>query len=245
MSRRQSPPVTSQHLTQMWSELNGRYFAGLLPPIDLVWSRRLTSSVGMFVNRRGPRPRLDRDGLRPPTRREIRLSLPLLHQVVQRSEYGKQEIVSTLAHEMIHQWQFDILKRRPNHGANFLRKMTEMNRDGALAIAIYHSLQREVLALARFAWRCRRCGRVYRRQRRTIQPRRHHCGICRGLLQELNPSHVNRHSAFVENKEQSSCAVATRQNGQLELAFSPSEGLVSSLSEVSTIISSLQLTNDL
>jgi hypothetical protein len=26
---------------------------------------------------------------------------------------------------------------------------------------------------------------VYRRQRRTIQPRRHHCGICRGTLQEL------------------------------------------------------------
>ena len=62
MSRRQSPPVTSQHLTQMWSELNGRYFAGLLPPIDLVWSRRLTSSVGMFVSRRGPRPRPDPDG---------------------------------------------------------------------------------------------------------------------------------------------------------------------------------------
>jgi hypothetical protein len=63
--------------------------------------------------------------------------------------------------------------------------MTEMNRDGALSITIYHSLQKEVLALTRFAWRCRQCGRVYRRQRRTIQPRRHHCGICRGLLQEL------------------------------------------------------------
>src|SRR5262245_43562420 len=129
MSLRRSLPVTPEHLTQMWSELNSRYFAGLLPPIDLVWSRRLTSSVGMFVSRRGPRPRLDRDGLRPPTKREIRLSLPLLQQVVQRSEYGKQELMSTLAHEMIHQWQFDILKRKPNHGASFLRKMTEMNRD--------------------------------------------------------------------------------------------------------------------
>jgi ABC-type ATPase with predicted acetyltransferase domain len=77
------------------------------------------------------------------------------------------------------------LKRRPNHGPDFLRKMNEMNRDGALAITIYHSLQKEVLALTQFAWRCRQCGRVYRRQRRTIQPRRHHCGICRGLLQEL------------------------------------------------------------
>jgi len=141
----------------------------------------------MFISRRGPRPRLSRDGLRPPAKREIRLSLPLLHQVVQRSAYGEQEILNTLAHEMIHQWQFDILKRRPNHGPDFLRKMTEMNRDGTLAITIYHSLQKEVLALARFSWRCRQCGKVYRRQRRTIEPRRHHCSICRGSLQELRP----------------------------------------------------------
>src|SRR2546423_14111485 len=98
MSRRQSPPVTSQHLTQMWSELNGRYFAGLLPPIDLVWSSRLTSSVGMFVSRRRPRPTLDRDGLRPPTKREIRLSLPLLHQVTPGSEHRARETRSMVVH---------------------------------------------------------------------------------------------------------------------------------------------------
>lgn len=185
MAPRLSPPVASQHLTQMWVELNNRYFAGLLPPINLVWSRRLTSSVGMFVSRRGPRPRLNQEGLRPPAKREIRLSLPLLHQVVQRSAYDEQEILNTLAHEMIHQWQFDILRRRPNHGPDFLRKMTEMNRNGTLAITVYHSLQKEVLTLARFSWRCIQCGRVYRRQRKTIEPRRHQCGVCRGSLQEL------------------------------------------------------------
>ena len=185
MSLAQSPPVTSQHLAQMWSGLNDRYFSGLLPTINLVWSRRLTSSVGMFVSHRGPRPRRNQEGARLPTKREIRLSLPLLQQAVQASEYGQQEIVNTLAHEMIHQWQYDTLKRRPNHGPDFLHKMTEMNRDGTLTIAIYHSLQKEVLTLTRFAWRCRQCGRVYRRQRRTIQPRRHHCGSCRGTLQEL------------------------------------------------------------
>jgi rRNA maturation endonuclease Nob1 len=63
--------------------------------------------------------------------------------------------------------------------------MIEMNRNGALAITIYHSLQKEVLTLSRFSWRCIQCGRVYRRQRRSIEPRRHHCGICRGALQEL------------------------------------------------------------
>ena len=176
---------TTEHLQAVWADLNGLFFDSRLPSIDITWSRRLTSSVGMFVSHRGPRPRLDRNGLRPSTKREIRLSLPLLQQAMQWSAYGEQEIVSTLAHEMIHQWQYDILRRRPNHGADFFRKMTEMNRDGALAITVYHSLQKEVLALTRFAWRCRQCGRVYRRQRRTIQPRRHHCGICRGALQEL------------------------------------------------------------
>jgi uncharacterized protein with PIN domain len=107
--------------------------------------------------------------------------------------------------------------------------MTEMNRDGALAITIYHSLQKEVLALAQFSWRCRQCGRVYRRQRRTIQPRRHHCGICRGSLQELSPSHAHRHASCAENKERSSSGPTTGCDGQLKLAFSPSKDLVSSV----------------
>ena len=41
--------------------LNKRFFDGLLPPIVIVWSRRLTSSVGMFVSRGGPRPRQSDD----------------------------------------------------------------------------------------------------------------------------------------------------------------------------------------
>ena len=212
------PPLSTERLQNVWRDLNGQYFGGDLPSIAIVWSRRLTSSVGMFVSRRGPRPRLDRDGLRPPTKREIRLSLPLLQQVVRRSEYGEQEIMSTLAHEMIHQWQYDILKRKPNHGATFLRKMTEMNRDGSLAITLYHSLQKEVLAFTRFAWRCRQCGRVYRRQRRTIQPRRHHCGICRGSLQELVGS-VSRISSHSERSFHATVPSSQHPLKPLQLSF--------------------------
>ncbi len=196
-----------------------RYFAGLLPPIDL----GLEPSADLLG-----RPVRESSRTAAPTgsgrsfarrlRREIRLSLPLLQQVAQRSEYGKQEIMSTLAHEMIHQWQYDILKRRPNHGPNFLRKMTEMNRDGTLAITIYHSLQKEVLALTQFAWRCRQCGRVYRRQRRTIQPRRHHCGICRGLLQELVGS-VSRIPTDSERASHTKAPPSQRPLQPLQLSF--------------------------
>ena len=179
------PPLTSEELTAIWFDLNVRYFNGALPPIDLVWSTRLTSSIGMFVSRGGPRSSWAESSRHRLPRREIRLSLPLLTPILTGSPHGYDELVSTLAHEMIHQWQYDIMKRRPNHGPDFLRKMEEMNRDGSLAITIYHSLKKEVLALARFAWRCRQCGRIYRRQRKTIHPRRHHCGTCRGALQEL------------------------------------------------------------
>jgi predicted SprT family Zn-dependent metalloprotease len=212
-----SVPLDASHITAIWSELNQRYFCGTLPPIAVVWSRRLTASVGMFVSRAGPRSAWR--GNTPHKNREIRLSLPLLTPLLARTRYGRQELVSTLAHEMIHQWQFDVLKRRPNHGPDFLRKMTEMNRDGALAVTIYHSLKQEVLALSRFAWRCGRCGRIYRRQRRTIEPRRHHCGSCRGALHELSSSDAGRHSSVEAHRFKPSCAPAQPVR-QLELDFS-------------------------
>ena len=175
MASRQIPPLTTEELTALWFDLNVRYFSGSLPSIDLVWSPRLTSSVGMFVSRGGPRSSWSELSPHRTPRREIRLSLPLLVPLLAHSPHGYDELVSTLAHEMIHQWQYDILKRRPNHGPDFMRKMTEMNRDGSLAVTIYHSLQKEVLALARFAWRCRQCGRIYRRQRGTFTEAAH-CG---------------------------------------------------------------------
>jgi predicted SprT family Zn-dependent metalloprotease len=218
--------LSSEDLQDRWRRLNVRYFSGLLPPIPILWSRRLTSSVGMFASQSGPRARqipvTDRN------RREIRLSLPLLERLAERTPYAEQELLNTLAHEMIHQWQFDVLKRRPNHGLDFLRKMTEINRSGEVAITTYHSLQKEVLALSRFAWRCTGCGRVYRRQRRTIEPAHHHCGVCRGALQELrlmtrapHGQHACRAAQQAERRPLSSAR--PRKDGraplQLTLAF--------------------------
>jgi len=175
-----SVPTTEQ-LQGHWAELNARYFRSALPPIPIEWSRRLTSSAGMFVCRVGPRHAPARATNEQTRRRCIKLSAVLLQE---NSPHQSHEILSTLTHEMIHQWQYDILKRRPNHGPDFRRMMAFMNQDG-LGITIYHSLGKEVEALAKYAWRCQRCGSIYRRQRRTIQPRRHTCGACRGPLREL------------------------------------------------------------
>jgi predicted SprT family Zn-dependent metalloprotease len=171
--------LSSDELRARWQHLNARYFAGSLSPIEIVWSQRLTASIGMFASRGGPRTS------HPTNRREIRLSLPLFKQLAAQTPYAEQELLNTLAHEMIHQWQFDVLKRRPDHGLEFLRKMTHMNRSGEVAVTTYHTLEKEVMALSKFAWRCRDCGKLYGRHRRTIEPKRHHCGACQGHLQEL------------------------------------------------------------
>jgi predicted SprT family Zn-dependent metalloprotease len=208
-------PLTTRQLVDIWTDLNTRYFDDALPPIAIVWSGRLTSSVGMFVSRTGPRSSWRDRTVPQPAKREIRLSIPLLTPLLADSEFGPNELVSTLAHEMIHQWQYDVLKRRPNHGPDFLRKMREMNRDGTLAVTVYHSLKTEVQALSRFAWRCVRCGRIYRRQRRTIQPRRHHCGSCRGALHEVPSADLPRPSTDSSRRLRPS-----ELPGQLELDFS-------------------------
>ena len=178
ISRKLWPPVTLSDLQVLWQALNAQYFEGRLPTIEIQWSSRLTSSVGMFVSQTGPRSCLLSVQERHGSARKIRLSLPLL--------IGKPhaEIQGTLAHEMIHQWQYDIRKRRPSHGEDFSQKMVLMNQDG-LGITIYHSLTQEVEAFTRYEWRCQSCGKGYRRQRRTISPARHRCSECLGCLKEV------------------------------------------------------------
>ena len=171
--------ISTEQLREEWARLNDRYFGGMLAAIPIEWSRRLTASAGMFLSRIGPRARIDSvRPLRGP-RRLIRLSHPLLR------DEPYQEVVGTLAHEMIHQWQYDTLKRRPNHGPEFREMMAAMNRDG-LGITVRHNLDETVQALARYTWQCQQCGRDYHRQRRTIQPRYHRCGDCHGRLKELH-----------------------------------------------------------
>jgi predicted SprT family Zn-dependent metalloprotease len=147
--------------------------------------------MGVFFSRSGPRARVPGQEPNHQTRRVIRLSLPLFRKLYESRPAEDGEVISTLAHEMIHQWQYDILKRRPNHGAEFRRMMHRMNQDG-LGITVYHSLNKEVDSFARYVWRCQQCGYLYRRQRRTIQPRRHQCGACRGPLKEVRQPETER-----------------------------------------------------
>jgi len=172
-------PLSSIELQSMWSALNASYFSNRLPPIEIQWSSRLTSSVGLFVSQSGPRIQHIPLEIRHGSGRVIRLSLPLLRK------QSVTEIRSTLAHEMIHQWQFDVKKCNPSHGREFRKMMNIMNEDG-LGITVYHALDTEVEAVSKYAWQCRQCGRSYHRQRKSLSAQIHRCASCWGELREVS-----------------------------------------------------------
>ena len=126
-------PLSVEHLQSIWRELNGLYFQNRLLAIEIQWSNRLKASAGLFRSRTGPRTSWVDPEERHGKGRVIRLSVPLL------SGQPFEEIRGTLAHEMIHQWQFDVKKWCPSHGREFRRIMALMNDDG-LGITIYHTL---------------------------------------------------------------------------------------------------------
>lgn len=171
--------VPLEQVQAMWQSLARRFFENRLPLITIEWSTRLTASSGMFVSQVGPRSVWVSRDYRQGAARIIRLSAPLLR------DQPEEELVRTLAHEMIHQWQFDIRKHRPSHGAEFREKMYRMNLEG-LGITVRHRLDTAVQLRIRFAWQCLQCGMAYHRQRRTIIPTRHICSRCRGKLVEVN-----------------------------------------------------------
>ncbi|MGH7230419.1 MAG: SprT-like domain-containing protein [Nitrospiraceae bacterium] len=204
--------LQSDQLLDLWAQLNVRYFRAALPAIEIVWSRRLTASAGIFMSLVGPRAR-ENSQAPTRTRRLIRLSLPLL------CDQPAREIIGTLAHEMIHQWQYDILKRRPNHGPDFRRMMDAMNRDG-LGLTVRHTLDEAVQSFSRYAWRCQQCGCDYQRQRRTIRPSRHRCGVCLGRLKEIQPRQYKSKKAHGKSVWSSAESPDTGHAMQLELQFS-------------------------
>ena len=108
-----SVPLSVEQLQSIWQELNASYFGNRLPAIEIQWSTRLTASAGLFRSRTGPRTSWVDPEERHGKGRVIRLSVPLL------SGQSFEEIRGTLAHEMIHQWQFDVKKWCPSHGREF------------------------------------------------------------------------------------------------------------------------------
>ncbi|WP_017326064.1 SprT-like domain-containing protein [Synechococcus sp. PCC 7336] len=156
------------NLERLFQQMNSHYFNDEIPSIPVVWSKRMTRSAGIFWWRQR--------GLEFES--GIRLSLPLL------GDRPLRDLEATLAHEMIHAWVgLHLQELRHGHGVLFCNKMAEINRaTDRFRVTQHHSFMAEVQKYAKCRWDCIECGKVYRRQRNTIDLKRHRCGKCRGQL---------------------------------------------------------------
>ncbi len=105
-TRPEDAPVAAK-LTEWHARYNAQHFAGSLAAIPVRVSRRMRSRLGHYTAGTDGRPG------------EIAVSWRHLRR------HGWQEVLDTLLHEMVHQWQ-DETKRAIDHGRAFRAKAREV-----------------------------------------------------------------------------------------------------------------------
>ena len=107
---------------------------------------------------------------------------------------------------MLHHDPQDKKARKPAaHGAEFKafgRRCGAAFGDRGIEVTTRHSYDIEY----RYAWRCADCLTEVHRHSRSVDPRKHRCGRCRGLLEQIRP--VPRGGAAAETAKPSSTAAA-------------------------------------
>ncbi|NXQ78873.1 SPRTN protein, partial [Nyctibius grandis] len=122
----------------LFAQLNEMLFWGLLGPVQVSWSSRMTVSAGV-CNYEG------KSGMC-----SIRLSEPILKL------RPRKDLVQTLLHEMIHALLFVTKndKDRTSHGPEFCKHMHRINRLTGANVTIYHSFYDEVELYRQHWWQC-------------------------------------------------------------------------------------------
>ncbi|KAL2785192.1 SprT-like family-domain-containing protein [Aspergillus keveii] len=101
-------------------------------------------------------------------------------------------LINTMAHEYCHLANYIVMGVRDQpHGASFQalgRKCKEALKDhptygGRIEVTTKHSYKIDY----KYVWTCVDCCQNYGRHSKSINPTRHRCGKCKGLLQQIKP----------------------------------------------------------
>ncbi|XP_012263742.2 DNA-dependent metalloprotease SPRTN [Athalia rosae] len=122
----------------LFVQFNTRYFWNKLLPVEVKWSKRMTSCAGVC-------------SFHPRNKQcVITLSAPLLKL------RPRKDLVETLLHEMIHGYLFltNNNRDRDGHGPEFHKHMYRINKEAGTQISVYHSFHDEVRLYQQHWWRC-------------------------------------------------------------------------------------------
>ncbi|KAK5114279.1 hypothetical protein LTR62_002530 [Meristemomyces frigidus] len=152
--------------------------------IRLIWSKTLNSTAGRANWRRETIRTRAPDGTSSTTHHH-HASIELAEKVI----HDASRLLNVLAHEFCHLANFMIsgIKDQP-HGKQFKawgQACTRAFADRGVAVTTKHSYEIEY----KYIWRCcdEACGVEFQRHSKSVDTKRHACGVCRGRLVQVKP----------------------------------------------------------
>lgn len=96
-------------------------------------------------------------------------------------------LLNVIAHEFCHLANFMVSGITNNpHGKEFKAWAAQCSRafgDRGIEVTTKHSYEIDF----KYVWQCEGCGMEYKRHSKSINPERHRCGGCKGLLKQTKP----------------------------------------------------------
>ena len=151
--------------------------------VRLIWTKSLNTTAGR-ANWKRETIRVAAASGGPQKHHKHHASIELASKVIT----TESRLLNVLAHEFCHLANFMVTGETRNpHGRSFKAWAAEVtSRFGdshGIEVTTKHSYDIEF----RFAWACEACGTKYQRHSRSIEPAKHRCGRCKGLLLQVKP----------------------------------------------------------
>ncbi|KAL3430843.1 SprT-like family-domain-containing protein [Aspergillus tetrazonus] len=167
--------------------------------VRIVWSKTLQTTAGR-ANWKRDRSVTDSRSMSPANSSSSSgsetPSVTIKHyatiELAERIIDDEDRLINTLAHEYCHLANYIISNiRNQPHGASFQawgRKCKEALKDhpiygGRIEVTTKHNYKIDY----KYVWTCVDCCQNYGRHSKSIDPGRHRCGMCKGLLQQIKP----------------------------------------------------------
>lgn len=150
--------------------------------VKLVWTKALNTTAGRANWRRETTRTKLADGTLVAVSHRYHASIELADKVI-----DDDRLLNVLAHEFCHLANFMISGVTNNpHGREFrswAAKCSQAFGDSRGIRVTRHTYEIDF----KYVWGCAACGCEYKRHSKSIDPRRHRCGSCKGALEQTKP----------------------------------------------------------
>ncbi|KAF7550108.1 hypothetical protein G7Z17_g5952 [Cylindrodendrum hubeiense] len=169
--------------------------------VKLVWTKTLNTTAGRASWRRETIRTRQADGTQVSVEYKHHASIELAEKVID----DENRLLNVLAHEFCHLANFMVSGVTNNpHGKEFkvwAARCSRIYADRDIEVTTKHSYDIDF----KYVWTCEACTTEFKRHSKSIDPQRHRCGSCKGMLRQTKPvprggGKTSRYQEFVREQ---------------------------------------------